>query len=252
MNVTYNEAVASSYDAEYDVLRAASGDRDFYAGLAAETAGPVLELGCGTGRVLLPIARTGVECVGLDLSPAMLEVLRDKEPPANLTLVRASMTEFDLGAGRFRLIFSAFRPLQHLCTVEEQLKTLACVRRHLATGGLFAFDMFAPRLERIALAEETECEDVEVELGPLTLRRYATVWRNHVTQVSRVCFRHEYLRGEQKIGEEVSVIHMRWFYRYEVEHLLARAGFEVVALYGGFDKRPYDAKGEMIFVTRPA
>ena len=85
----------------------------------------MLELGCGTGRVLLPIARLDVACVGLDLSPGMLDVLRSKAPPPNLTLVQASMTDFDLGTERFQLVFSAFRAFQHLYTVEEQLAALA-------------------------------------------------------------------------------------------------------------------------------
>jgi SAM-dependent methyltransferase len=138
--------IARSYDAEYGVIRDPSGDGAFYADLARETGGPILELGCGTGRVLLPIARGGEECVGLDASAAMLDVLRAKGPPPNLTLVEAPLTAYDLGAARFRLIFAAFRVFQHLCTVEEQLVALACVHRRLAPGGILAFDVFAPNL----------------------------------------------------------------------------------------------------------
>src|SRR5262245_12593437 len=150
---TYDRSIAQSYDAEYAVIRDPSGDRAFYADLAREAGGPVLELGCGTGRVLLPIAREGlvVACVGLDLSANMLDVLRAKGPPDNLSLVQASMTAFDLGEARFHLVFAAFRAFQHLCTVDEQLAALACVRRHLAPGGRFAFDVFAPDLARTAV-----------------------------------------------------------------------------------------------------
>src|SRR3984885_10584341 len=100
----YDRTLALAYDPEYSVIRDPSGDRAFYADLARETGGPVLELGCGTGRVLLPIAEAGIACVGLDRSPSMLDVLRDKHPPPNLEVVEGSMTSFDLGAGRFQLV----------------------------------------------------------------------------------------------------------------------------------------------------
>jgi SAM-dependent methyltransferase len=243
-------SIAPNYDAEYAALRDPSGDAAFYAGLARETGGPVLELGCGTGRVLLPIAREGKECVGLDASPAMLDVLRAKTPPPNLTLVEAPIIAYDLGAARFRLIFAAFRVFQHLYTVEDQLEGLACAHRHLAPGGLLAFDVFAPLLARIALAEEPEAQDVSAVDGGDEIRRFTAVWREHATQMQRVRFRHERWRDGARVSAETSEIQMRWFFRYEIEHLLARTGFEPVAFWGGFDRRPYDGNGEIIAVAR--
>jgi SAM-dependent methyltransferase len=231
-------------------MRDPSGDAAFYAGLARETGGPILELGCGTGRVLLPIAREGLECVGLDASAAMLAAFRAKGPSPNLTLVEGTMMDYDLGASRFRLIFAAFRVFQHLYTIDDQLAALACARKHLAPGGLLAFDVFAPLLARIALPEEPEHQEVTAFEGEDEIRRFATVWRDHATQVQRVRFRHERWRGGVRVSEEVSEIRMRWYYRFEVEHLLVRAGFEPLAFWGEFDRRPYDAKGEIIAVVR--
>lgn len=240
------------YDAAYDRLQAGVGDAEFYLALAREAGGPVLELGSGTGRVLLPIARAGIAATGLDLSPAMLDVLRAKRPPAGLRLVTGSMTDFDLGADRFALIFAAFRPFQHLCTVEEQLGCLAAVRRHLAPGGRFAFDVFAPDLARIAVAEEPEHEEVRFEQDGETVVRYAALARDLAMQVTTVRFRFERRRGDVVVGEERVTFRMRWFHRYELEHLLAGAGFAVEALYGGFDRRPYDGRGEIVIVARAA
>jgi SAM-dependent methyltransferase len=245
----YERSIAKNYDAEYAVIRDPSGDRAFYADLARETGGPVLELACGTGRVLLPIARTGIPCVGLDLSPAMLDVFRAKDLPPNLELVQASMTDYDLGAGRFRLIYAAFRPFQHLLAIDDQLAALACARRHLAPGGLLAFDMFFPDMARLAGTEEPEAEDVRAQDGDEEVRRYATIRRDHVAQVLHVRFRHERWRDGVKLSDETTELQMRWFWRFELEHLLARAGFEVKAMYGGFDRRPFAAKGEMIVVA---
>jgi SAM-dependent methyltransferase len=247
----YNASIAENYDAEYAVIRDPSGDRAFYAELAREQGGPVLELGCGTGRVLLPIAHTGIACVGVDLSPTMLDVLRAKQPPANLDLVQAAMTDFDLGARRFALIFSAFRTFQHLTTVDDQLNVLARVRRHLAPGGVFAFDLFAPILARTALEYEPEAEDNRAPDGELEIRRFVEIRRDLVTQLMTAKMRHERWRGDTKVSEGSTELCLRWSFRYEIEHLLARAGFAVVAFYGSFDREPYDAKREMIFVARP-
>jgi SAM-dependent methyltransferase len=248
---TYEEAIAKNYDADYAQIRDPSGDREFYAALAREADGPVLELGCGTGRVLLPIASTGVSCVGLDPSPAMLNVLRSKLPPPNLELIEGTMTGFDLGDGRFKLIYSAFRAFQHLTTVEEQLAALACIRRHLADGGVFAFDVFAPLFSRLAMEEEPEQQDSLVDAGDTQVRRFTKVWRDHKTQVQRVRLRYETWRGDQKLSDEQTEITMRWFHPFELEHLLARAGF-VSEFYGGYDRRPFNAKNEMIVVARRA
>ena len=117
----YGRVTARHYDDAYATLRGGSGDAAFYLALARECGGPVLELGCGTGRVLLPIARAGILCTGLDRSEAMLDALRAKAPPANLNLVRGRMQDFDLGDARFALVTAPFRAFQHLYAVEDQL-----------------------------------------------------------------------------------------------------------------------------------
>ena len=112
----YGGVTARYYDAAYAVLRAPSQDVAFYVELARAAGGPVLELACGTGRVLLEIARQGIACAGVDLSPRMLARLRAKGAPPSLRLVQAPMQRFDLGSDRFALIYSAFRGFQHLYT----------------------------------------------------------------------------------------------------------------------------------------
>jgi len=183
----------------------------------------------------------------------MLDVLRAKGVPSNLRLVTARMQDFDLDPERFRLIFSAFRALQHLYTVRDQLACLACVRRALAPDGLFAFDVFVPDLARIALAEEAEHEEGRYGDGDDEIVRLTSVVRDHPTQTQQVTMRLERHRDGAVVGEEIERFRMRWYHRYELEHLLARAGFEIVALHGGFDRRPFDRDAqEMVFVVREA
>jgi len=247
----YGAVAGPCYDLAYEKLRDPSGDAAFYLGLARQARGPVLELGCGSGRVLLPIARAGIPCTGLDASESMLEVLRRKNPPPNLRLVRGRMESFDLSPERFTLVFSAFRSFQHLETVEGQLACLSRVRRHLAPGGTFAFDVFAPLLSRIAVAEEPEAEDVRFELDGEEVVRFVAVRRDPARQTMDCSFRYERRREGRAVSEETFSTRLRYFFRYELEHLLVRSGFTKLEFFGGFDRRPYDyVSGETVVVAR--
>ncbi|MCW5889981.1 MAG: class I SAM-dependent methyltransferase [bacterium] len=248
----YGAVAARYYDPAHGDLRGRH-DVAFYGRLAREAGGAVLEVGCGTGRVLLPIARDGVACVGLDAHDAMLDVLRAKEPPANLRLVRAPMQGFDLGGERFALVYSAFRAFQHLYTVDDQLACLAAVRRHLAPGGRFAFDVFNPDLTRLAAHSEDITEDASFADGDDTIGRWIGIERDYATQVQQVTVRYLRTRAGRPLDTEEETFGMRWFFRFELEHLLARAGFAVEALYGDFDRRPFEGDSpEIVLVARAA
>jgi SAM-dependent methyltransferase len=239
----YGQATARFYDAAYDRSPQLDGsDIAFYRAVAREGGGPVLELGCGTGRVLLEIAADGFPCTGVDASQHMLARLRAKSRFPNLRLVHAPMQRFDLPGERFGLVFSAFRAFQHLYTVEDQLACLACVRRHLAPGGRLAFDVFAPRPARTAVLEEPETVDLRFTHEGEDVVRHAIVTRDPAAQILTVRFRYERSRDGQVVGNEHATFHMRWFWRFELEHLLARAGFERVEIFGDFDRRPVGAE----------
>lgn len=241
----YERIVAQTYDSVYAKVRDPSGDIAFYVEQAKRYGGPVLELGCGTGRILLPIARAGIACVGLDASNEMLRRFREKHPPDNVELVHEKMEDFELGERRFRLITAPFRALQHLLDVPAQLAALENIRRHLAPGGSFVFDVFDPKLERTALVHEPEREGVAFTHNGKPMRRFETVSRDLTTQVMTVSLRFE---GEGPTGE--TALRIRWYYRYEVEHLLARAGFSKLAFYGGFAQRPWQSGRDMVVVAQ--
>jgi len=249
---SYGAVTARFYDAGPGVSPQLGADVDFYRGLARETGGPVLELGCGTGRVLLEIARDGLACTGLDASQAMLDVARSKALRPAPRWIHAAMQEFDLGGERFRLIFSAFRAFQHLYTVEDQLRCLACVRTHLAPGGRFAFDVFHPRLERLCLDEEPEEEDLRFRQGDEEVVRYARVSRERAAQLLNVTMRYERWRDGRVVGNEEARFQMRWSHRFELEHLMARAGFDEVRIYGDFDRSPVDHASPAFVVVASA
>jgi SAM-dependent methyltransferase len=176
----------------------------------------------------------------------MLAVLREKNPPANVELVHSRMESFDLGQARFRLVTAPFRAMQHLLDVKAQLATLENVRRHLAPGGAFVFDVFDPKRE-MAIPAQPENEGVTFTHDGKKVRRRETVQRDLTAQVITVTFRFESdadeLRGETQIE-------MRWYHRYEIEHLLARAGFCDIEFYSDFNKSPWRAGQETVVVAR--
>jgi len=232
------EYSARYYDGAYGVVKTLGPDAAFYRELAMSAGGPVLELGCGTGRVLLPIAAQGIACTGLDASPAMLEEFRRKPGADAVTLAGARMEDFELPGRKFSLIFSAFRAFQHLDTVEQQLACLAQVRAHLAPGGTFAFDVFNPKLESMAREADPEVLDLTFEHEGREVKRYAKVTRDRVRQVIHVTMRYVEAMATGPAKETTVHFTMRWFLRFELEHLLHRAGFTEVMIHGDFDRSP--------------
>lgn len=236
------------------------GDVGFFVEMAQAAGGPVLEIGCGTGRVLIPTARAGIEIVGLDLSPSMLAVCRSNlaqepaETQARVRLVEGDMRDFDLDR-QFALVTLPFRPFQHLTNVEDQIACLTTIHRHLAPGGRLVLDLFNPSIPFLAdparLDEFGDEPEITMPDGRRVLRRARITGRDYFDQVQDAeliyCVTHPDGRQERLVHS----FPMRYLFRFEVEHLLARCGFEVEALYADYDRSPFGSKypGELIFVA---
>ncbi len=235
-------------------------DIEFYVELARKSGGPVLELGCGTGRVLLPMARAGIDIVGLDLSPYMLDVCRKKvarEPDAvqdRIRLIQGDMRSFDL-EGPFALITIPFRGFQHLLEVEDQIACLNTVRQHLAPRGVFILDVFNPSLTHLAELEPGEKfgEEPPFQMpdGRAVVRTHRITDRDYHRQIMHPELIYTITHPDGREERHVHAFSMRYLFRYEAEHLLARCGFEVEELYADYDRSPYGSTypGELIFVT---
>ncbi len=253
----YDSFIADYYD-ESPVVSERLQDVAFYREAVREFGDPVLELGCGTGRIMMALADAGKRITGLDLSERMLEravkkrAALNKEARERVHLVQGDMARFDLGE-TFRLVIIPFRPFQHLLEVQQQVDCLECVRKHLAPGGRLILDVFQTDAERM---------HDPVHMREMLVTEYATTDGRQVRITERVAAFH---RAEQRNDVEMifSIRHrdgrqermvfawpLRYFFRYEVEHLLARCGFRVTALYGNFDRTPIrDDSPEMIFVA---
>ncbi len=236
-------------------------DVAFFVETAQACGGPVLEVGCGTGRVLIPTARAGSAIYGIDLSPHMLDVCErrlEQEPVEvqhRVQLDLADMRDFDLGQ-TFKLITIPFRPFQHLIEVEDQIACLHCIHRHLADDGRFILDLFNPSLSSLTreMTGEEHSDEPEFTMpdGRRVLRRNRVVKRDMFKQCQDVELIYYVSHPDGHAERLVHAFPMRYLFRYEVEHLLARCGFAVEALYADYDKSPYGSKypGELIFVAK--
>ncbi len=251
--------VADLYD--YVTPYASRSDVDFFVEAAREAGGAVLEVGCGTGRVLIPTARAGVPITGLDLSTHMLDVCRGRlaaEPPAvqdRVRLVEGDMRDFDLGQ-TFALVTIPFRPFQHLTTVADQIACLCTIHRHLQPGGRLILDLFNPSLPALTRDNVGQEIDLQEEFalpdGRRVARRHKVVSRDLFQQLQQIELIYYVTHPGGRQERLVHAFPMRYLFPFEAQHLLTRCGFQVEALYGDYQKHAYGETpypGELIFVA---
>jgi SAM-dependent methyltransferase len=231
--MTLYDRIARIYD---PWSRSVTEDVGFYVELAVASGGPVVELAVGTGRIAVPIAQAGVDVIGVDSSQEMLAVARTRAEAAGVA------ERLDLRIGDLRepavpervdLVICPFRSLLHMEEEAEKLRALRAARALLLPGGTYVFDVFAPSREDI---EETHDRWLEREPGIFE----RAVW----DEGSRT------LSLSVRSGEDEATFGLHWLSAPEWLRLLDGAGFEVEAVYGWFDERPYDGEEDMVFVWR--
>ena len=257
----YDEDVAARYDAAIPIP---PGEIELYLGLAREAQAQglaTLELACGTGRIAIPLAREGIDIVGLDNSPEMLARAQDKSVGLkNVRWVEGDMRSADLGE-RFGLVFIATGTFQLMLSMEDQMACLRCAYDHLAPGGRLAFEIANPDI--VAMGEWLTSKRGVLQRNPA--RDYTHPQTGlHVRAWGTIEYRtSEQLEIRQGLIEELDddgvvvrrsysqPMTLRYLYRYETEHLLARCGFEVEALYGDVRKNEYRGSSPaMIWIGR--
>jgi len=228
---------AALYDFEY---RRRRFDVRHYELLARAAEGPILELGCGTGRIALPLARAGHRVVGLDLNRQMLARARQRvRRMAAARRRRVLLVEGDLLRlplrGSFSLVIAAFNTLQHVYDSEQLVALFAAVRQLLAADGRFAFDVMLPDLEWLMRDPERRWirrRFTHPESGEKLI--YST---NHVYEAaSQICYIRIYydpLPGNPGRPRVVHLAHRQYFPQ-ELRTLLRAAGLQVERCEGGF------------------
>jgi SAM-dependent methyltransferase len=226
----------SEYDAFAPIYDAWSAemteDVDFYVDLAREADGPIVELAVGTGRVAIPVAqRTGKRVTGIDSSPAMLAVARERAAAVgvDLDLREGDMRDLELDEPA-DLVYCPFRSLLHLPTWRDRRRVFERVGTSLRPGGRFAWNAFVfdPLIA-------VELDGKRETIGDIA---YRNVYFPADTQIEIV------LESGPKAV-------LWWVSRSEWEGLLDVSGLEAEALYGWFDRRPFDEKSrEFVWVAR--
>ncbi len=249
--------LASLYDAfPYET------DLPLYLDLARAEGGHVLEIACGSGRVLLPLARAANRVVGIDQSTHMLALARQKlvdagaEIASRVQLVEGDMRSFDVqDGGPFDLAIIATKSFAYLTEAADQLACLQQIAQHLRPRGLLAIDFLHPRPEWIAAANGSVRDDLlheSPETGITVSRVESVVSTDLARQVRQIRSAYEVIdhRGSVMAKRFVEWSY-RWTHRFEAEHLLARAGFEIEAVYGGYERDPFTpASTSMVFLAR--
>jgi SAM-dependent methyltransferase len=232
MSGLYDE-IASFYD---PWSRSVTEDVGFYVDEALAAGGPVVELAVGTGRIAVPIARAGIDVIGVDSSPAMLAVAREAAKAAGV-VDRIDLRLGDLReppvAERVPIVICPFRSLLHMETEEEKLRALRAARELLEPDGRFVFDVFSPSREDI---EETDGRWLEREPGIFERADWDEGSRTLTLSV--------------RSDGSVTSFGLHWLSVPEWLRLLDTAALAVDAVYGWFDRRPHNGDEDMIFVTR--
>jgi SAM-dependent methyltransferase len=232
--MTLYDRIASIYD---PWSRSVTEDVEFYVEQALAAGGPVVELAVGTGRIAVPVALAGVEVIGVDSSPAMLEVARAAADEAGVS-DRVDLRLGDLREPPVRervpLVVCPFRSLLHMEAEVEKLRALRAARELLEPGGSFVFDVFSPSPEDI---EETDGRWIEREPGIFERADWDEAARTLSLSV----------RSDDGAA---TTFGLHWLSASEWLRLLDEAELDVEELYGWFDRRPHDGDEDMVFVTR--
>jgi SAM-dependent methyltransferase len=229
----YPDFVARFYDVVYAQVRDGT-DNDFYLARMAAAGGPILEIGAGTGRLLREALRRGVDAWGIDVSPVMVERCRAQLPPGARERVSvADAVSMRLGR-RFALVAAPFRVLSHVAAVEDQLRLLDTVHEHLVPGGTFVFDLYVPNLSLLREGLPEQCDfDGDWAPGRRLRRLVSSAPADLARQTNRVRMRFAW---DEEDGDHRGdwEFEMRFFFRWEIEHLVARSKLRLEALHGDF------------------
>jgi len=227
------DAIAELYD---PWSRSVTEDVAFYIDEARRVGGPVVELGVGTGRIAVPTAAEGIRVIGIDSSPGMLAVCRERAELAGvadlLDLRLGELTEPPVEE-RVRLVTCPFRSFLHLLDDRERLRALRAAWQLLVPGGRLVFDVFAPGADDIAT---THARWIEREADIFERADWDSRERTLTLSV----------RGESG----ATTFTHAWLSPEEWRTLLERAGFQVIGCFGWFDRRPYAGGEDTVWIAR--
>ena len=232
MSNTYPLNFARFYDTIYHTLRD-TVDNEYFQNEIKRTSGKVLEIGVGTGRLFKNSLDNGADIYGLDISEAMLDVLYKKLDPAqHYRISQQNIIDFSFDF-KFDLIIAPFRVIMHLLNKEDQLKAIDNVFHHLNDNGKFIFDAFIPDLGQLLNGIKNHV-DFEGEYEPgHKIRRVVSTSPDLIHQIIEVNFHLEWEENNE-LHHDDWMLKLRFYFRYELEHLIERSKFNQYRIYGDY------------------
>ncbi len=247
MDCLYPESFARFYDIIYHTQRDGV-DNEYFLNKIKKTKGRVLEAGVGTGRLFASALKSGADVYGLDISPNMIEVLKkklDKDQQKRISLQNLIDFRYDF---KFDLIIAPFRVIMHLADKNDQITAINNAYEHLNKGGRFIFDAFIPDLKQLlnGLNKVTDFEGEYAE-GKKIWRVVSTV-PDMMRQVIDVKFHLEW-EEDNGIKQADWNTPLRFFFRYELEHLVERSRFESYSIAGDYNGNELNNASKDFIVT---
>ena len=244
------DVYAILYDTEFGDK---ADDIHFILEYAKKQRGGVLELGCGTGRVLIPIAEAGVKITGIDNSLNMLKVARDKiaQKPLcvrrDIELVHARMQNFSLKK-KFSLIICTFNTFMHITKRKDQLQVLKNVHLHLERNGLFINEIFIPSF---TFKERTSQQEIVDRKNQMSFKKVEKLQYHYDTQILDVSYIYEKINNKSEVKDRyVHSFQLRYTLYPEMKELLSKSGLVIVDVFSNFNKKSFDGKNRMIIVSK--
>lgn len=225
-------------------------DGPFFLEMARQIGGPVLDLGCGSGRVTIPLAQEGIDITGLDIVPGMLAQAKQKAAGLPIHWVEADGRAFQLER-QFDFIFAAGCVFQHLLTRPDQETMLARIREHLTANGRFATALFFPHLDQLAAVTEEQAWFSYTTIDGRGVDVSGTEYYDPLRQVKvETAIR----RWTDKDGHSTTLrapLSLRYLFPQEAEALFHYNGFTTLSVYGDWDRTPLTAESRiMIYVCQ--
>jgi len=249
MTYEYPKNFARFYDLIYHQLRDGV-DHDFFLNEIKQTSGKILEIGVGTGRFFIDALNLGADVYGIDISESMVNVLKSKlEKSQHHRISIQNIINFRCDV-QFDLIIAPFRILMHLLEKDDQIKALNNVYKHLKPNGRFIFDTFVPDLKQLIKGLDNKI-DFEGEYEPgKKMKRIVSTKPELINQVININFKLEWEEAD-KIKSEDWNLPLRFFFRYELEHLIERSEFETYKFYGDYHRNVLsEASKEFILICQ--
>lgn len=231
-------------------------DIPFYLDYANKYNGHILELGCGTGRVSIELAKAGYSITGLDLSDSMLKIYKNKikRLPKNIqekiTLINGNMANFSISQN-FSLIIAPFRAFQCLTKEDEIIQSLNCIKNHLKSNGIFIVNVFRPN----KILDESWCSEPKIQWesddivnGIHVIKRDSREKIDIKNQIIYPKFIYEISDKNGNKEEYTEYLEMKYYYYDQLKILLLKNGYKIFEEYGWYDKSTIENGRELIIV----